>query len=93
VPGKAQTEIRDANGEVEADLTAYRNWLQRHSPVGSTDQYIGAKTCNKRCFPARTDVIASEETRPATVSVNTAQTISPPPVAPRSSPNLLIVPS
>jgi hypothetical protein len=36
----AQAKSRDATGEIEADLTAYRHWLQRHSPVGSTDQNI-----------------------------------------------------
>src|ERR1700680_2344223 len=54
---------RDADGEIEPDLAAYRNRLQRDGPVGAANQNIGAESRPDACFAGRADIVTSEETR------------------------------
>jgi hypothetical protein len=54
---------RDADGEIEPDLAAYRKRLQRDGPFGAANENIGAEARPEGCFACRADIVTSEETR------------------------------
>src|SRR3954452_21664334 len=54
---------RDADGEIEPDLAAYRKRLQGDGPVGAANENIGAETRPECCFAGRPDIFTSEESR------------------------------
>ena len=87
----AQVQFRHAEGQVEPDRGGHRDRLQRDRVVGTADENVGAEASGDRHLAARAGEKGGAGGR-AMLSVNTAHTITPPPVAPTSSPNLLIDP-
>jgi hypothetical protein len=54
---------RDSNRNVDSDLPANRDRLQRHCPVRATNQDVGPNARSERCLSARADIVASQEPR------------------------------
>ena len=90
----AQMQFRHAESQIEPNRGGHRDRLQRDRVVGTADENVGAEAGGDRHLAARAEIIAARKAGPggAMLSVNTAHTITPPPVAPTSSPNLLIDP-